>query len=292
MENYIYIVECKDHTYYTGWTNHLEERIVAHNQGLGAKYTKSRTPVHLVYHESYKTKQEAQRREYAIKRLSRKEKEALIGAKKKRTAFLFDLDGTLTNSGEGIIKSVEYALKPFGIRLSLPELKTFVGPPLQLSFKKFGVPDEDIEEAIALFRERYLTKGKFENEPYPGIPEMLAKLDTYHHLYVATSKPETTAKEILDHFNMSRYFDLIAGASFDHSRENKDQVIQYLLDEIDEEQVLMIGDTKFDVLGAKKEHIPTVGVSWGYGKKEELEEAGAIRIVDNVAVLYDYLKGL
>lgn len=279
MNHYVYILECSDHSYYTGYTNDLMKRLTTHNKAKGAKYTKARLPVKLVYFEHFDVKSTALKKEYAIKQLTRKAKEELIMKGKAMKYILFDLDGTLTDSGEGIIKSVIHALNYYDIHLDLEDLKTFVGPPLSLSFKKYGIPDDEIEHAIKLFRDRYLTVGKFENHPYPGIIAMLEELKKEYKLFVATSKPEVTAIEILKHFDMDQYFEKIAGATSSHERETKHQVIDYLLNTIgDEHQFIMVGDTAFDVIGAKKAHIETIGVSWGYGKIEDLEKAGAIAI--------------
>ena len=210
-----------------------------------------------------------------------------------KKAILFDLDGTLTDSGEGIINCAILALEHFGLPIpSREDLGVFIGPPLDDSFKKFGVPEEKVDEAIRVFRGRYLTKGKFENFPYPGIPEMLQKLQTLgHDLYVATSKPEETAIEILDHFDLSQYFKRICGATMDKARNSKSKVIEYLLDTCGRgETIIMVGDTAFDVIGAKAHNIPTVGVSWGYGKLADMEEAGAISIAHHVDELYELLK--
>ena len=137
MNHYVYILECSDHSYYTGYTNNLQKRIDTHNNGKGAKYTKARRPVKLIYFEHFNDKSSALKREYAIKGLTRKRKEELIMKGKAMKYILFDLDGTLTDSGEGIIKSAIHALDYYDIHLDLEDLKTFVGPPLSLSFKKY-----------------------------------------------------------------------------------------------------------------------------------------------------------
>lgn len=207
-------------------------------------------------------------------------------------AFLFDLDGTLTDSGEGIINCAAVALRHFGLPVpSREEMRVFVGPPLHETFLKFGVAPEQTEEAIRVYRERYIPIGKFENTPYPGIRELLANLkEAGHKLYVATSKPETTSIEILEHFDLAKYFDRICGASMDLSRNSKEAVIAYLLEQNGRaNNMIMIGDTKFDVLGAKKHGIPTVGVAWGYGEVKDMEEAGAVKIVYTMQELQEYL---
>lgn len=196
--------------------------------------------------------------------------------------ILFDLDGTITDSGEGIINCVIYALERFD--LPIPErdsLRYFVGPPLHESFIKQGVPAERAEEAVAVYRERYVPTGMFENSPYPGIRKVLETLKTKGHtLYVASSKPEWMCIEILKHFNLDQYFEQICGATMDTSRTNKEAVIAYLIEQNGKtDNMIMVGDTKFDVIGAKFHGIPCVGVSWGYGTVEEMEEAGASSVV-------------
>ena len=206
--------------------------------------------------------------------------------------ILFDLDGTLTDSGEGILNSAAYALEQLGVPVpSREEMRVFVGPPLHETFVKFGVPQELAEEAVRLYRVRYIPIGKFENTPYPGIRELLEKLQSQgHKLYVATSKPEEMSVEILNHFDLAKYFTRICGASMDTSRSSKSAVIAYLLQETGEgENVVMVGDTEFDVLGAKAHGIPAIGVSWGYGTVESMETAGAVAIADTMEELYRLL---
>ena len=209
-----------------------------------------------------------------------------------KKTILFDLDGTLTDSGEGIMKCSQLALEHYDIHVpDYRTLRVFVGPPLHESFVKFGVPQEEAENAIKIYRSRYLTVGKFENFPYPGIEDLLKKLKAEgHRLYVATSKPETTSVEILEHFGLAHYFDMICGATMDKSRSSKASVIAYVLENCDQpENLIMVGDTAFDVLGAKAHRIPTIGVDWGYGENEDMEKAGAIAIAYTMEELYNYL---
>ena len=197
--------------------------------------------------------------------------------------ILFDLDGTLTDSGEGIINCAILALEHFSLPIPSREaLRVIVGPPLDQSFIRFGVPADRTDEAIRVYRSRYTTVGKFENYPYPGIRETLQALKAAgHRLFVATSKPETMSVEILEKFELAEYFDLICGATMDGSRSHKADVIAYLLAQVENlENVVMVGDTKFDVLGAKEHGIPTIGVAWGYGTREEMLEAGAVAIAE------------
>lgn len=208
-------------------------------------------------------------------------------------AILFDLDGTLTDSGEGIINCASLALEHFGITPPDREtMRVFVGPPLHESFIKFGVPADQAEEAIRIYRSRYIPIGKFENYPYPGIRELLEKLcDDGHKLYVATSKPEKMSVEILEHFDLAKYFTLICGASMDLSRNSKADVIAYLLEQTGRDgRAIMVGDTAFDVIGAKSHGIPTIGVSWGYGMVADMEAAGASGIANTTEELYEMLS--
>lgn len=207
-------------------------------------------------------------------------------------AILFDLDGTLTDSGEGIINCASLALEHFG--LPIPDratMRQFVGPPLRDTFIKFGVPADKAEEAITVYRSRYIPIGKFENTPYPGIRELLERLKADgHKLYVATSKPEAMSIEILTRFELAKYFDRICGATLDGSRDEKSQVIAYLLDQTPEAGgAVMVGDTAFDVLGAAAHGIPTVGVAWGYGEVADMESAGAVAIAYTMDELYALL---
>lgn len=210
-----------------------------------------------------------------------------------KKSVLFDLDGTLTDSGEGIINCVIPALKHFGLPVPSREaLRVFVGPPLQDSFIQHGVPADKAEEAVAVYRSRYVPIGMFENTPYPGIRELLEALTANgHKLYIATSKPEGMSREILDHFDLSKYFTMICGASMDFSRNTKEAVIAYLLEQSGEsENMVMVGDTKFDILGAKHHGIPAIGVSWGYGKVEDMVAAGAETIADTPRQLLELLE--
>ena len=210
-----------------------------------------------------------------------------------KKAILFDLDGTLTDSGPGIMNCARLALEHYGLPIpSDAEMRTFVGPPLHDSFIRFGVPAEEADNAIKIYRSRYIPIGKYENEPYPGIREVLEKLkELGHTLYVATSKPESMSVDILEHFDLAKYFDIICGASFDRSRSNKEDVITHLLNQCgDYDEKIMVGDTAFDVIGAKAHGIPTIGVAWGYGKVEDMEKAGAYAIVHTMDELFEALK--
>lgn len=200
-------------------------------------------------------------------------------------AIFFDLDGTLTDSGEGIINCAALALEHFGLPVpSRKEMRVFVGPPLDQTFIKFGVPADKADEAIRVYRSRYIPIGKFENTPYPGIHEALQTLkEQGHRLFVATSKPEEMSIEILEKFELAQYFERICGATMDGSRSHKADVIAYLLAQVDNiSKAVMVGDTAFDVTGAAAHGIPTIGVSWGYGEVADMEEAGAAAIAHSM----------
>ena len=202
--------------------------------------------------------------------------------------ILFDLDGTLTDSGPGITNSVAYALKKWNIEeKDINVLRKFVGPPLDASFAKYyGFSKEKCVQAIQYYREYYLTKGIYENQVYDGMEELLKWLrDTGRRVIVATSKPEPSASHVLEYFQIDSYFDIIAGATMDGSRVEKSDVIRYALDRAgirDLSGVVMVGDRENDIQGAKANGLDSIGVLYGYGSREELEEAGAMQIAETV----------
>ena len=209
-----------------------------------------------------------------------------------RKTILFDLDGTLTDSGEGIMKSAAMVLEHYGINFDgWQSLRDFVGPPLHENFVKHGVPSDQADAAVELYRSRYNTIGKFENHLYDGIPELLARLqEEGYQLLVATSKPEALSIEIMEHFGIAKYFHRICGASLDRSRSSKEDVIDYLLNENETaEEIIMVGDTTFDIIGAAAHKIPGIGVSWGYGKVQDMIDAGASAIAYTTEELYALL---
>lgn len=210
-----------------------------------------------------------------------------------KKTILFDLDGTLTDSGEGIINCAIYALEHYNLPIPpREELRVFVGPPLTDTFMKFGVKPEDAVEAVEVYRERFIPIGMYENKLYPGIKELLETLRSEGHiLCIATSKPESMAKEILRYFDIGKYFHYICGATLDHSRDTKEQVISYLLTQCKSEYPwVMVGDTAFDVIGAKAHDIPAIGVAWGYGVVKEMRDAGAACIVYSTDELLTQLQ--
>ena len=200
------------------------------------------------------------------------------------TTLLFDLDGTLTDSTEGILKCLVNAIEQMGFEVP-EDTNKFLGPPIRQSFAEFcGMNEEQINQAVKIFRERYSAVGLFENRVYDGIPEMLERLKNGgKRLMVATSKPQVYAVRIFDRFGLSQYFEFVGGAELDGSRDYKDEVIEYVLAQTgitDRSSVLMIGDRRQDVLGAHKTGIKCMGILWGYGSIEELTEAGADYITE------------
>lgn len=195
--------------------------------------------------------------------------------------ILFDLDGTLTDSGLGITNSVMHALGRFGINVTdRSELYRFIGPPLRTSFKEFyGFDSRRAETAVEHYREYYADKGIFENEVYSGIPELLKHLTAEgKKTALATSKPEKFALRILEHFGLTEYFSAVAGASMSETRTEKDELISLALSRLgvkDKSKAIMVGDRKFDILGAKANGISSAGVLYGFGSREELADAGA-----------------
>ena len=205
--------------------------------------------------------------------------------------ILFDLDGTLTDSGEGIMHCTELTLEHYGLPIPpRAEMRSMVGPPLRDSFLRFGIPEAEIDNAVAFYRKHYLTTGQFENEPYPGILGLLHKLTAGENkLYLATSKPETMAADILQYFDLKQYFTIICGA-VPGGRSTKEEVIAHLLTQLDsKEDLVMVGDTIYDVKGASFHHIPCIAVAWGYGEIEDMKAAGA-QIAETAEELYKLLK--
>lgn len=208
---------------------------------------------------------------------------------------LFDLDGTLTNPEIGITSSVMYALEKFGITVEdRKELHPFIGPPLTYSFQTFyGLSKEDSEMAVKFYRERFSVKGLYENEVYDGVEMMLQTLkERGKTLIIATSKPEEFTLKILEHFQLLKYFDYIAGATLDGSRGEKADVIRHALaiSKIeDKSQAIMIGDRNYDILGAKENGLDSMGVLFGFGDYEELSNAGADYIAENIQDILKYV---
>ncbi len=197
--------------------------------------------------------------------------------------LLFDLDGTLVNTMEGVVKCAQYALKHYGIEATLKELEIFLGPPLRNSFINYGLTEEQAVEAIYKYRERYDEKGAEESQLFPEIPELLKKLKNAGYILgVATSKYEEYAKIMLSHFGIADMFDYITGSNLDESISKKHEVIQEALRRFgisdNKNCALMIGDMKYDDEGAALVGIDSFGVYTGTAKENEHEEAGATHI--------------
>ena len=216
---------------------------------------------------------------------------------KKYTTVLFDLDGTLTDPGEGIVNSVAYALNKYGIEVEdKKSLYKFIGPPLLVSFSTYyGFNEEKSREAIEFYREYYKVKGINECKLFDGIKELLKSLKkSGYKIALATSKPELFAHIVLQNYDIDKYFDFIGGATIDEkTRYTKEHVLEYVLSNIEEKdrgKILMIGDRCFDINGAKAYGLDSVGVTFGYGTREELEESGATYIVDTPKEIENLLK--
>lgn len=215
---------------------------------------------------------------------------------KKYSVVLFDLDGTIIDSGEGVTNSVAYALKKFGIEVEdKSTLSKFIGPPLIYSFKTFyGFDDEKAKLAIEYYREYYQDKGIFEGDIYEGVEELLCNLKKAgKKIILATSKPEAFAKRILEKASLIKYFDFVAGATLDEStRITKIDVLEYALKEakIDTvDDVIMIGDRFYDIEGAHNFGIDCLAVLYGYGARDEFEKYGAEYIFETPAQISKFL---
>lgn len=201
---------------------------------------------------------------------------------------IFDLDGTITDSGPGIVNSIRYALEKYS--LPVPEekvLRTFIGPPLKEQFQAVcGLNEEESARMVDAYREYYTEKGIFENSVYSGVPEMLEQMkEAGVRILMATAKPEKFARRIAEHFDFAKYFEFIGGACMDGRRTDKYEVIEYVIrqcgiSEEERESAVMIGDRSHDMIGAAKAGLHSLGVLYGYGDRAELEGAGAEMIAE------------
>ena len=209
--------------------------------------------------------------------------------------ILFDLDGTITESGPGIMNSVEYALNKMNREVGDRDtLKKFIGPPLTESMEKYyGMSEEEALLGVKYYREYYHDKGIYENRVYDGLEEVLKKInEAGKQAIVATSKPEKYAKIIIDHFHLTKYFACVAGMEMDGGRGTKAQVITYALEKndiTDKSKVLMIGDREHDVIGAHENGLACLGILYGFGSRKEFEEAGADYIRENVEDILQFV---
>lgn len=208
--------------------------------------------------------------------------------------IIFDLDGTLTDNTRGIESSVKYALERMQIDNFdglVPE--QFIGPPLQWGFRNlFGLNERNTELAVEYFREYYSVNGKFENDPYPGIFELLEELHFAGiTMCIATSKLEKFALEISTHFGFDKYILQLKGADY-KGEHTKGSIISDLLNELQltpSQNIAMVGDTLFDIEGGKENGLSTIAVTYGFGKTEELEKANPDYLVETVEELYEVL---
>lgn len=208
--------------------------------------------------------------------------------------IFFDLDGTLTDPQEGIINCVKYALEYYGIyENDYSKLMRFIGPPLVYSFHEYyGFDEEKSLEAVEKYRERFSTVGLFENRVYDGIYDMLQTLtDNGHILVLATSKPKVFADRIMAKYRLRPYFRLICGSELDGTRNDKNEVIEYAINKMEcpRDRTIMVGDRKYDIVGAKQCGIASCGVRFGYAEEGELEDAGADFIADDISDLLSLL---
>lgn len=217
--------------------------------------------------------------------------------------ILLDLDGTLMDSAPGILTAIRYAYSSLGIPTPSEEvLRTFLGPPLEVSLPQHGVPSDRVAEGIAAYREAFSGKSMYDNSVFPGIPEALTllrqKAETRPlRLVVATSKPEVFARQLTAHFGLDSVLDAVYGATLDGSRSLKADVIAHALasevhDTVDPARTIMVGDRRHDVLGASAHGLRTIGVTWGYGSPEELTQAGASTLARSPAELVKALTAL
>lgn len=206
--------------------------------------------------------------------------------------IFLDLDGTLTDSAEGITNCARYALEKMGIEVSQnDDLKRFIGPPLIVSFSEFyGLSEDDAKRAVEHYRERFSTIGIFENGVYDGVYEFLQKLlDNCRIPVLATSKPRIYAERIAAKYRLRPYLKMISGAELNGVRNNKRDIIEYAIDKLeikDRSRILMVGDRRHDIEGAAQCGVDSCGVTYGYALPGELEKAGAKYIAHNFDELY------
>ncbi len=212
--------------------------------------------------------------------------------------ILWDLDGTITNSFEGVSNCVRHALAHFGVELEDELLRRFIGPPLRTSFPQYaGLNEEETALAVELYRERYNPIGVFECALYPGVRETMETLArTGHKQILASSKPEVRCRDILEMFSLTSYLDEIVGASMDGRIDTKGQVLQEVFRRLRladpdfvREEVVLIGDTKYDADGAREAGIDCIGVTYGFGSRRELVEHGCVGVFDSLSEVTDYL---
>lgn len=209
----------------------------------------------------------------------------------KYKVILFDLDGTLTDPQEGICKSINHALSYYGIEKPLSQLTKYIGPPLLKTFSEL-VGEENAKDAIRYYRERFSVVGLYENEIYPNVKETLSQLkEKGYTLCTASSKPQIYVEKILHHFDIAQYFTVIGGATLDGKIGEKEQVIEVVLDAVkaDKTSTVMVGDTRFDLIGAEKMGLDAIGVTYGFASRDELEQYSHIALIDDISQIFEVL---
>jgi len=209
----------------------------------------------------------------------------------KYKVILFDLDGTLTDPQEGICKSINHALGYYGIEKPLGELTKYIGPPLLKSFAEL-VGEENAADAVKYYRERFSVVGLYENRIYPNVKETLALLkEKGYTLCTASSKPQVFVEKILQHFDIAQYFTVIGGATLDGKIGEKEQVIEMVLGAVkaDKAATVMVGDTKFDLIGAEIMGLDAIGVTYGFASEDELAQYRHIALIDDISQIFDVL---
>lgn len=219
-----------------------------------------------------------------------------VGEYMKYKVIFFDLDGTLTDPREGIVNSIQYAADYYGIKTHRRDLLKYIGPPLKDTFKELlgeRYTDRLGDRAVAKYRERYANGGIFENKIYPNVRETLSRLkEKGLVLCTASSKPQVYVKQILEHFDIDKFFDYVGGATLDGKISRKEDVINSVIKDNDfsTDEILMVGDRKYDLTGAEKMGIDAVGVLYGFGSYEELSAEKSVALIDDIKQLTDILK--
>ena len=211
----------------------------------------------------------------------------------KYKVILFDLDGTLTDPQQGICRSINYALEHFGAQPKpLCQLTKYIGPPLRDSFAEL-LGEEKAEAAVAKYRERFSVTGLYENEIYPNVKETLELLQQKGYiLCTASSKPQIFVEKILKYFEIDKYFSIIGGASLDGKIGEKEDVINLVIKQLsaDRKEIVMVGDTRFDLIGAQKMQLDAIGVTYGFGSEQELSRYPHIALISDISHIVNILQ--
>lgn len=209
------------------------------------------------------------------------------------THILFDLDGTLADPKTGFVSCVRFAMSKLNIELAPEiELDTFIGPPLLDTFIELCGSVEIAENAVSLYRQRFSSKGMYENRLYDGMPECLERInDRAQSMYVASSKPAVFCAKIIEHFKLGHVFNFVYGSNLDGTLSDKTDLLNFIIEKegLPRQDTVMIGDRSFDMIGARNNEVRAIGVSWGYGSEMELKQAGANEICSHPDELYDQI---